>query len=270
MVAERTQWLNETMNELKASNQNLEEYAYIASHDLQEPLRKIQTLAGLLQRNAAESLGEETKSLLTRISDSSLRMSSLVAELLNFSKVKVTTEGFVDTDLKDIVEKTIVEFGPEISEKKATIHVGKLPVIKADPSGMLQLFHNLLSNALKFSKKDHAPEIRIDARFMDAKDLEQFPVLRKDGHYTSITYSDNGIGFKQEYAEQIFVIFRGLNVRGAYNGTGMGLTICRKIVMNHRGIILVQSQEGIGTDFNIILPVEALQMPGKKLQAALV
>lgn len=255
IVAERTQLLSDAVNNLESSNRNLEEFAYIASHDLQEPLRKIQTFASRLEHKNGALLSDETKLYLSKITKASVRMSSLIGDLLNYSRLQKTDHPVNNVDLNEIVGEVLNDFDLHIQEKKAAVHLTTLPVIKADPMRMHQLFHNLLSNALKFSKAEVPPVINISAATLTDRDKSKYPSLKKEAEYAVIFFGDNGIGFNEEFAEKIFNIFQRLNGNSEYEGTGIGLAICRKIVINHHGLIIAQSREDEGALFKIILPL---------------
>ena len=255
LVAERTKMLSNAVNNLETSNQNLEEFAYVASHDLQEPLRKIQSFANRLQQKNTADLTQETKLYLSKITNASNRMSRLVGDLLHYSRLK-NTEGAVElTDLNEILRNVLADFDLTIQQKNAVIKLDVLPQIPAIPTRMYQLFHNLVSNSLKFAKAHTPPEIEINAKKLSEDEKLQYSSLNKDESYTLITFSDNGIGFQQEFAEKIFNVFQRLNGTNDYEGTGIGLAICRKIVLNHNGLIFADSKEDEGTLFTILLPL---------------
>jgi two-component system CheB/CheR fusion protein len=197
---------------------------------------------------------QDLHAYLHKIDDSAMRMSHLIEDLLNYSRLQNTAEAFTTTDLNEVMQEIIREFELEIQKKKAVIHIGNLPVLKAVPLRMHQLFHNLLSNSLKFIRRDVHPEISINSRPLNSSEQKAVPGLEKDLAYFKISFRDNGIGFKQEFAEKAFTIFQRLNGRSEYDGTGIGLAICRKIVTNHGGLISVNSKENEGTEFTIYLP----------------
>ncbi len=253
-VEERTQLLSTAVANLEASNQNLEEFAYVASHDLQEPLRKIQSFATRLQDKTQPDLSDRTRLYLSKITGASNRMSQLIGDLLKYSKLKNTSELLEITDLDKVVENVLSDFDLVIQHKQANIIRQKLPVIKAMPTRVTQLFHNLISNALKFRRAGVAPVIKIHAGRLPEEKKSRFLSLDQSRDYELITFEDNGIGFNQEYSEKVFNIFQRLNGMSDYEGTGIGLAICRKIVINHHGLIYAESEENVGTRFHIILP----------------
>lgn len=252
-VDERTLSLKEANALLKQSNESLEQYATIASHDLQEPLRKIQTFSALLNERHGHEIEGEPKELIDKIRLAAQRMSGLIRDVLNFSKV-LDSNVFEQVDLNVILQNVRKDFDMLIEQKKAIITQDELPVIKAVPLQMNQLFLNLLGNAIKFSRPNVAPVIHISCKMLTAAEVQTHPAL--DGAYTycEIIFSDNGIGINEEFMEQIFLIFQRLNARVLYEGTGIGLALCKKIVLNHKGEIYVSSKEGVGTQFHVLLP----------------
>lgn len=254
-VGERTASLQESNSSLKISNSNLEQFATIASHDLQEPLRKIRTFASILNRRHSDDLDGESKELLGKISISAERMASLIEAVLNFSRV-LDASIFENTDLGLVLERVMGDFDLLIAQKGAVIHHDPLPVIKAVPLQMNQLFYNLLGNALKFSKITVPPVIEISCRLMKPEEMMDYPGLSRDREYIEMVWKDNGIGFDPKYAKQIFKIFQRLNASEHFEGTGIGLALCQKIVLNHKGEISADSEKNFGTLFKIILPTE--------------
>lgn len=254
-VEERTLSLKEANTLLKQSNDSLEQYATIASHDLQEPLRKIRTFSALLNERHGKELTGDAKELIDKVSLAAERMSVLIRDVLNFSKV-LDSNVFERVDLNVILQNVRKDFDMLIEQKKAVITQDELPVIKAVPLQMTQLFFNLLGNAIKFSRTDVAPVIHISCRMLTAVEAQTHPALNSGLSYYEIIFSDNGIGIEEEFREQIFLIFQRLNAKDRFEGTGIGLALCRKIVLNHKGEIYVRSKEGIGTAFHVLLPKE--------------
>jgi PAS domain S-box-containing protein len=228
--------------ELQRSNDALNEFAFVASHDLQEPLRKILSFGERLGTSAAPHLEGNASHYLARMLDAAARMRTLIADLLAYSQVATSTEQFVATDLAMVARGVVADLETSIGDAGGRIEVGELPVIDADPPQMRQLLQNLLGNALKFRQKGVAPIVRLGA------------TTSLDGVCT-ITVADNGIGFKQEHGEKIFRMFERLNARTQYEGSGIGLAICRKIVERHGGTIAATSTAGQGTTFSVTLPV---------------
>ena len=250
-IAETAARLKQMNEELVKTNNELEQFAYVSSHDLQEPLRKIKTFSDLVLNNIQNPEFEAGK-FLEKINASANRMSVLIKDLLNYSRITKTDDQFVDTDLNEVLNNVTNDFEVLVKQKNAVINAEYLPKIKAIPIQMNQLFHNLISNSLKFSEKP--PVIHITAREMDEKDLSVHPQLSDNNRYIQLTFRDNGIGFDMEYAHKIFTIFQRLNDSRTYSGTGIGLAICKKIVENHKGIIIAKSELGKGSEFNLCFP----------------
>ena len=252
MVLERTKELMHTNEQLERSNHELEQFAYIASHDLQEPLRKIQTFTDLVKDHLHDQAVSER--YFNKINSSAQRMSMLINDVLNYSRLTKTGEQFIDTDLNRILKQVLNDFELLIEQKQAVITHTELPVIKGIPLQLNQLFSNLISNSLKFS--ENKPVISIRWRILSANEIERkYPRLNVENTYMELVFNDNGIGFEQQYAEQIFIIFQRLNNQRTYTGTGIGLALCKKIVEHHQGVITASSEKGEGATFTIILPV---------------
>lgn len=260
LVDERTHELKEANVSLERSNNDLAQFAYVASHDLQEPLRKIITFSNRLRERFSSLLPDGAKELIGKINNSAERMRNLIDDLLNFSRISRFDNKFVKVDLNEVLQDVLSDFDLLVQEKNAVIHIDRLPVIQAVPLHMNQLFHNLAGNALKFTSADVAPEISISCRALAENDLEKYPNLNASAPHYEITFRDNGIGFPQEFVDQIFVIFARLNEKENYPGTGIGLALCRKIVTNHHGEIYAESRENEGSVFYVILPA---QQPGR-------
>lgn len=246
-----TENLQKSNEELLRTNYELEQFAYIASHDLQEPLRKIQTFTELLDKNLIDK--DIARKYLQKIDLSAARMSLLIKDVLNYSRLSKSDEQFIETDLNEILENVKTDFELMIDQKRATITNPKLPVIKGVPLQLHQLFYNLIGNALKFTEKD--PVIEIFVRKLSRSEKRKHIHLDNSRDYIELGFKDNGIGFDQKYAEHIFTIFRRLNNRSSYSGTGIGLALCKKIVENHEGVIRASSEINKGSLFNIYLPI---------------
>ncbi|MEO6932041.1 MAG: ATP-binding protein, partial [Chitinophagaceae bacterium] len=255
-VIAKTFSLNEAKMDLQQSNKNLEQLAFIASHDLQEPLRKIRTFSSMLNGEYRSRLPEPGQELLDKITSSSERMSALIKEVLNYSILLSADILYEKVDLNEIVENVIKDFDLLISEKNAVINCDQLPVIEAMPFQINQLFNNLIGNALKFSRAGAQPLITIACEKMKSSDLKKFPKLQQEFPFYSITIQDNGIGFDPKFSEQIFLLFSRLHGFGKFAGTGTGLALCKTIVANHQGEISAISTEGGGAVFKILLPVK--------------
>jgi light-regulated signal transduction histidine kinase (bacteriophytochrome) len=237
--------------DLEKSNRDLEQFAYVASHDLQEPLRKIQTFAELSEKNIEYPV--ILKRYLQKINSSANRMSELIKAVLNYSRLAQSENEFVEVDLNHIVGNIKTDLELLIEEKKAVINADKLPTIKAIPLQVGQLFLNLISNSLKFCK--NPPHINITSRVVTNEEIKKEARLKKETNYLQLTFSDNGIGFDQQYADRVFSIFQRLHSNSEYAGTGIGLALCKKIVENHNGLITVESELNKGTSFHIYLPL---------------
>jgi len=231
--------------ELSRSNADLEQFAYVASHDLQEPLRMVASYTQLLARRYGSQLDEDAREFIGFAVDGVTRMQSLINDLLAYSRVGTRGHDFAATDVGAIVRQVIVTLRPVIEETGAEITSDEMPTVKADPGQLVQLFQNLLANALKFRRPDTHPRIHFGARRVD--------------HGWEFTVRDNGIGIETEYADRIFVIFQRLHSRAEYPGTGIGLAICKKIVERHGGRIRMESSPGNGTMFVFDIPDEGAQ-----------
>lgn len=244
--------LREYTQKLEISNRELQDFAHVASHDLQEPLRKIEAFGDRLAQKYASDLPDEAKVFLDRMQNASSRMRSLINDLLDFSRITTKAKPFKKTDLGVVVAGVISDLQIRIEETNADIIIGELPSIDADETQMRQLFQNLIGNALKFSKPDVEPIIRVDGEICAASNSSSHAGQCK------LTIDDNGIGFDNQYKEQIFTIFQRLHGRGEYEGTGIGLATCRKIVERHGGDIDTDGRLGEGTTFTVTLPVSQI------------
>jgi len=243
--------LEEKVKELNKSNHDLEQFAYIASHDLQEPLRKIRSFSELLEKNIGEK--EKAKKYLAKIDSSSERMATLIRDVLNYSRLSKAEIRFEDTDLQKILDNVKQDVELIIEEKQAIINSSALPVISGIPQQLHQLFYNLINNALKFSTEK--PVISVTSRVLSETEMKNYPDLYASSEYIELQFRDNGIGFDQKHAKQIFTIFKRLNSKETFEGTGIGLALCKKITDNHHGSISAESEIGKGTTFSVILPV---------------
>ncbi|MDJ1485612.1 CHASE3 domain-containing protein [Cytophagaceae bacterium YF14B1] len=245
-----------TNERLHYSNTELERFAYVASHDLQEPLRKIQVFAHTLKIKYSEALGEGT-SLLERMQSAANRMSTLIKDLLTLSRLTASQQPQGRVALDQVLSHVLTHLELRIEETAAQIQIDPLPVITGDSLQLEQLFLNLLSNSLKFSHKDIPPHITIHYQKVTKEELPVSLRIAHSSHfYHRIAVSDNGIGFEAEYAERIFQVFQRLHGKNEYEGTGIGLAICQKVVLNHHGAIIASSQKGQGATFTLFLPVE--------------
>jgi two-component system CheB/CheR fusion protein len=261
-ILERTASLKEANLELHNSNKNLEQFAYIASHDLQEPLRKIRTFSSSLQDLYQGKLPPQANELITKISDSAERMATLIKDVLNFSRMLNNDIGFEKTDLNSVLKNVLQDFDLLITEKKAEVNWQNLPVIEAIPLQMNQLLYNIISNAIKFSKPGVAPVVTITSHQLTPKEVVTYKLFDETLIYYEIECKDNGIGFEQQNAEQVFLIFHRLHARKQFSGTGIGLALCKSIVVNHHGELLAVGVPDGGATFKIILPVSQPKKSG--------
>jgi two-component system CheB/CheR fusion protein len=254
-VMERTHELEQINNALEQSNSDLQQFASVASHDLQEPLRKIQMFSKIIKESIEENgngSSEDTSHYVDKIIHSSGRMRSLITDVLNYSRLSDNNSTFEMTDLNEIVKGTLEDFELTIKEKNAKIEVGDLPVLPVIPGQIRQVFQNLISNALKFSKKNVPPLIRITSQPLAKRSF--MSMIQKDGPFYAITIADNGIGFDPQFSNNIFNLFQRLHSKDKFEGTGIGLAITKKIIEKHNGLIRADSKEGVGATFVIILP----------------
>jgi light-regulated signal transduction histidine kinase (bacteriophytochrome) len=242
--------IREYAEELERSNRDLQDFANIASHDLQEPLRKIQIFSDLLHAHYEEMLDERGVDYLQRMQSASSRMQDLIDDLLTYSRISTKSQPVTSVDLNDTVREVLLDLDIQIEKTGAQIEVGELPTIEADPIQMNQLIQNLVANALKFHKKDQNPKIIIQMVPIGGSASEE----AIDGRYCQFSVEDDGIGFDQRFAERIFNPFQRLHGREDYEGSGMGLAICRKIVERHGGNIAAKSKKGKGAAFIVTLP----------------
>lgn len=240
---------------LARSNKELENFASVASHDLQEPLRKIEAFGDRLRRRAGDQLNEDGVQCIDRMQNAAGRMRTLINDLLSYSRVTTKARPFEACDLAVLVRDVVGDLQVAIEESHGSVVLGDLPTIDADPMQMRQLFQNVIGNAIKYRKPDAPPEVKVDARLLAADDPRP-PHLMSLGPLAEFRISDNGIGFDMKYADQIFTIFQRLHGRGEYEGTGIGLATVRKIVERHGGGIVAESAPDVGSTFTIHLPIK--------------
>ncbi len=245
--------LEQKIEELSKSNKNLEQFAYIASHDLQEPLRKITAFGERLAEQLKQETGDESAFYIERILDASQRMRKLIDTILAYSRVTRSIETFEPVNLQPLLGDVLEDLEIKIQQSQASIHLDALPTIAGMPVQLHQLFQNLLSNALKFRKEGIQPCIRITATPVAIEELLNLK-LPLDKPFWKITIEDNGIGFEAEYQEKIFVMFQRLHGQSVFEGSGLGLAICQKIAENHQGIIVAKGQPNEGASFMVYLP----------------
>ena len=251
-ITDLNRQLLENISRLETANKDLDLFAFMASHDLQAPLRKIRMFSDRLLSGSLDNLSGESRLYLTRIQEVSRRMQDLINDILRFSKISAEGQAFEPVDLNIVLQEVLSEMDVTIKEKNAEITVETLPMLPASTVLMGPLFSNLVSNALKYTKKSEAPKVRIryeegPATVLNGKESE--------ARFGRIYIEDNGIGFDQKYAEQIFDMFRRLHSNSEYEGTGIGLALCKKIVDMHRGYISAIGRPGDGAVFIVSLPL---------------
>lgn len=249
-VNERTSDLLRANMELEASNAELQQYASLASHDLQEPLRKIITFNKIIEDRYLDG-NPDAHRYMKKVIASCERMRSLIHDLLNYSRLSGISV-FTDTDLNSLLRETITDLELTITEKKAKILIEELPVVEAIPGQLRQVFQNVISNALKFTRNGVTPQIRIWSEFTNS--LDPYAAPDSTGDYLRICIQDNGIGFDEVYLSKIFTIFQRLHGREEYEGTGIGLAVVKKIIEKHNGMLTARSSVGEGSTFIIVIP----------------
>ena len=255
-VKQLNRQLLENIASLESANKDLDRFAFMASHDLQEPLRKIRMFSDRLSLKYKEVLDEDARTNISRIQKAAERMQTLITDILTFSKISVDKPSFVECDINLLINDILQEMDDELREKRAKVMVEKLPSLYVNPNLMKPLFHNLIGNALKYQKKDIDPLVRITSDIAGAlngrvKDL--------NNKYCRIFIEDNGIGFDQKYAEEIFGMFKRLHHNTEFEGTGIGLALCKKIVEQHKGYISARSKVNEGSTFIISIPLHLKQ-----------
>ncbi len=254
-VAQRTEELHQANIELVNSNNNLQQFAYAASHDMQEPLRKIQSFGSRLLATYSDKLDDNGKYMLTRIQDASKRMSAMIDDLLAYSRLTTREGEFGEVPLDGIVNSVLADLEISIQEQKADITVGELPVVWGNGPQLTQLAQNLISNAVKYRLPDRESIIRLSYRTVDDAEKKTLPKLLPDHRYIRLEVSDNGVGFDEIYLDRIFQMFQRLHGRSEFSGSGIGLALCKKVVQNHHGYITARSQPGKGATFIVYLPL---------------
>ncbi|HEY1038648.1 MAG TPA: response regulator [Bacteroidia bacterium] len=255
-VKELNHQLLQNIERLESANKELDRFAFMASHDLQEPLRKIITFSDRLHSKYNGKLDEEADMYINRIQNSAERMRLLIKDILELSKIAADKNSFVETSLNAVVNDVLVEMECTIKEKGARILVEKLPSLEINPGLIRSLFHNLIGNSLKYSKKNVKPIIRISSDISFERNKNEGNIKEK---YCRIHITDNGIGFDQKDSEQIFSIFKRLHINSEFEGTGIGLAICKKITEQHNGFISARSKVDEGSTFIISLPAPTNQ-----------
>ncbi len=250
-IRELNRKLQDNIDHLETANKDLDRFAFMSSHDLQEPLRKIRTFTDLLYTKYKNLFNDDAVKYISRIQNAAERMQALIKDILEFSQLSNDNSRFINTDLNVLVKEVIADKEVLVQEKKAVITVKTLPSLNVNPGLMRPLFSNLIGNAIKYKKKDVDPVINIYAEQLDGNDNGN-----RDRKFCRIFIQDNGIGFDQKYAEQIFEMFTRLHGNSQYQGTGIGLALCKQIVEKHNGFISALSKENEGATFIISFPVK--------------
>ena len=254
-AAEEKLWM--AARQMERSNRDLQDFASVASHDLQEPLRKILAFGDRLRVKCFDALGENGRDYLERMTNAADRMQKLIQSLLTLSRVTSKAMPFEELDLQKLAEEVVSDLEVRIEQSGAAVQIGFLPRIEADPQQMRQLFQNLIANALKFQKPGSKPEVSVSGKIVEIIE-NQVPGIPSGTKVCQIMVADNGIGFDQKFAERIFVVFQRLHGRLEYEGTGIGLAVCRRITERHGGSIRAKSEEGEGATFIVTLPTKQL------------
>jgi light-regulated signal transduction histidine kinase (bacteriophytochrome) len=256
------QQLIQNNTELKAINEELDRFAYVASHDLQEPLRKILIFSDVINTRLEGKVDAEVQNALNKISKASDRMQQLINDLLKFSRHASNVDDFNEIDLNEMVRDIVSDMEHTIQERNAQVNLEALPRIWGIPSQIHQLFQNLISNSIKFCKADCKPAIHLWSEPMDNNVIPNLNDEMRKQVFHKIYIQDNGIGFDQKYAQDIFVVFKRLHSYHEFEGTGIGLSICKKIVEKHNGFITAESEPDKGSTFVIMLPENAPEHEG--------
>jgi signal transduction histidine kinase len=257
-VIELNQKLLENISRLESANKELDLFAFMASHDLQAPLRKIRMFSDRLSLNSDGPVDENMKNYLARIQQECKRMQDLINDILEFSKISSEQESFSEVNMNELLEEVILEMEPQIIEKNGNVVCEDLPVLRVNPGLIRPLFINLIGNALKYCSVEKPPFVRIYS-----SDNENDILSKHESKYCRILVEDNGIGFDQKNAEEIFKMFRRLHPTTEYEGTGIGLALCKRIVEKHNGFISARSKIGEGSLFTISLPVSTSLVAGR-------
>ena len=239
---------------LQQSNRELQDFASVAAHDLQEPLRKIQAFGNRLETKCSDMLSEQGRDYLSRMLDAATRMRSLIDDLQTFSRVTTQGQPFVRVDLTQVIQEVLSDLEVSIEDVGGTVEVDGLPTLDADPLQMRQLFQNIIGNALKYHLPGRPPVVKVHGQFLNGHAHHPEGSPPAQGSW-QITVEDNGIGFDEKYLDRLFVIFQRLHGRGEYDGNGVGLAICRKIAERHGGSITAESTQGEGSTFIVTVPI---------------
>lgn len=253
LVRERTKELEQKNKELVSINAELKSFAYVSSHDLQEPLRKIQTFAVRILEKEHENLSASGKDYFRRMQEAAKRMQTLIEDLLAYSRTNTAEQVFMPANLGDIVNEVLNEFKEVIAEKNAVIDISAMCDAHIIPFQFRQLVHNLVGNSLKFSRPETPPCIKIRSAIISGAE-SKIDTLAAEKMFCHISFSDNGIGFDPQYKERIFEVFQRLHTKNEYKGTGIGLAIVKKIVENHNGVVFATGELNKGVTIDIYIP----------------
>ena len=262
-VKQLNRQLLENIASLEQANKDLDRFAFMASHDLQEPLRKIRMFSDRLALKYSTVMDDDGRTNIQRIHKAAERMQNLITDILTFSKISVDTPAFVNCDMNGLIREVVTDLDEEVRAKQGKIIIETLPSLTVNPSLIKPLFHNLIGNALKYSKKDTQPIIRISSE--TSAQINGKTIQGISAKYCRIYIQDNGIGFDQKYAEEIFGMFKRLHHNSEFEGTGIGLALCKKIVEQHKGYISARSKINEGSTFIISLPLQQ-QQPTRVVQ----
>ena len=246
--------LRQYATQLERSNRELQDFAYVTSHDLQEPLRKIVVFGEQLREKNARKFAPESLDYLDRMLEAAARMQTLINDLLAFSRIITRAQPFTPVNLAEVAAAVVDDLKDRIELVKGRVEVGTLPVIEAEPVQMHQLLQNLIGNALKFRRPEEPPVVKVEAQIIPDPDTPEKKLCR-------LTVSDNCIGFEEKYAERIFQVFQRLHARNEYEGTGMGLAIVKKIALYHDGDVVAKSKPGEGSTFIMTIPAAHPKQP---------
>jgi light-regulated signal transduction histidine kinase (bacteriophytochrome) len=248
--------LERKINEINMSHAELEQIAFIASHDLQEPLRKMRTFGGRLLLHYKDKLNEEGEMMLNRLDFAARRMQGLIEDLVDYTNLINSEEPIQKVNLNDCLEDVIISLSNLVTNTQASFNIEKLPEIKGYPFQLKLLFTNLVHNAIKFSKENGIPKINISSYKVEANDVPKGKGSLNNDPYLLIKVEDNGIGFANEFAKKIFVMFQRLHTQNSsYEGKGIGLSICKRVMTNHNGFITAEGELGKGATFNLYFPL---------------
>jgi len=253
-IRERTAELDEKNETLLRTNKELQEFNYISSHDLQEPLRKIQTYVSKIQATESSNLSSDGTAYFQKVRESAQRMQSLINDLLTYSQTQKTNEQFKNVDLRSLLSEVLEDLTDEINEKSALVNIGPMCSVKVIPFQFRQIFYNIIGNAIKYSSEERQPRIEVISEIVKGNQIKDS--LPGDASYCHIRISDNGIGFNQDHSDKIFELFQRLHNKSEFSGTGIGLAIVKKIIENHKGFITAKSATNEGAAFDIYFPLE--------------